>query len=84
MTELEYKLIIRFLMARLIGTIVLAMLISGILYFLVTNLGEVTNDSLTTLLGITMGFLGTALAIIAAALSRDILEHIERMSRETD
>ena len=79
MTDLEYKLILRFLFARLIGTIVLAGLISGILYFLVTNLGEVTNDSLTTLLGITMGFLGTSLAIISAALSRDILEHIERM-----
>ena len=81
MTELEYKLILRFLYARLIGTVTLSSLIAGILYFLVENLGDVTNDSLTTLLGITMGFLGTALAIIAAALSRDILEHIERMRR---
>ena len=84
MTDREYKLILRFLYARLAGTLVLSSLIAGILYFLVENLGDVTNDSLTTLLGITMGFLGTALAIVAAALSRDILEHLERMRRREE
>ncbi len=81
MTDLEYKLIVRFLGARLAGTILLAALLTGVVYFLVTNLGDDTNDSLTTLLGVITGFLGTSLAIVAAALSRDILEHLERMSK---
>ncbi len=84
MTDLEYKLIVRFLVARVIGMTVSGMLITGILVFLVRELGDITNDSLTTLMGTTMAFIGGGFIVLANALSRDILEHIERMRTRND
>ena len=84
MTDLEYKLIVRFLVARLMGMAISGTLIAGILVFLVRELGEFTNDSLTTLRGTTMAFLGAGFVVLANALSRDILEHIERMRSRGD
>ena len=84
MTELEYKLIIRFLIGRLIGVIVTGVLVAGILVFLVDNLQSDANSALLTFMGTTLAFLGGGFVVLSNALGRDILEHLERMRNRSD
>ena len=79
MTDLEFRLILAFLITRLFGMIVMAGLTTVLVFHLVDSLGEDTNDALTALLGVTMAAIATGATILANALGRDITEHLERM-----
>jgi len=81
-TDLEYKLIIRFLIGRLIGVIVTGVLVAGILVFLVDNLQSDANSALLTFMGTTLAFLGGGFVVLSNALGRDILEFIERLKAQ--
>jgi len=83
-TELEYKLIIRFLVGRLIGVVVTGVLVAGILVFLVDNLQSDANSALLTFMGTTLAFLGGGFVVLSNALGRDILEYLERTRNKTD
>ena len=81
MSKMEFYLIVAFLVARLVGMIIMAGLTTLLIFDLVENLGRDTNDALTALLGGAMLVIGGGATILANALSRDITEHIERMRR---
>ncbi len=81
MTTREFWLIVAFLIARLIGMITMSVLTIMLLFKLIDNLTGDTNDALTALLGASLFAVAGGASILAAALSRDITEHIERTHR---
>lgn len=81
----EYFQIIRlFLYGRLIALVALAGLLTAILVILTNVLrGPETNDTLATLLGTGIGFIGAGVAAMSVAISRDVTEFIKDiLSRE--
>ena len=80
MTNREYELLVLFLKARTVAAGILATLLAAVTVFLVFALAdEGTNETLSTLLGIGMGALGTGLGVVINAIAKDVTEHIETM-----
>jgi len=78
MTEREYKLLRFFMLARsalVAGLALLLVAILGVLVFALT--GDNTSETLTTLLGLGLGAIGTGLGVLSSAVSRDITEYLK-------
>ncbi len=84
MSKQEFWLIVAFLIARLVGMTVMAGLTVVMIFKFIDSLGPETNDALTVLLGgAILAVVGSA-SLLAAALSRDITEYLERMRSRGD
>ena len=78
MTEREMILLLFYMKARSAAAGILALLLAGIIGVLVFALKEEgTNETLSTLLGIGIGAIGTGLGVLTAAVARDVTEYLK-------